>query len=188
MTLLILGVVLWSAAHLIPTLAQPLRRSLIARIGANGYRGAFSLAIVISIVLMVFGWRATPPNAIYLPPEWTAPIGAAVMWAALFLFASAQTVSKIRRLIRHPQLMSVALWGISHLITNGASRSLILFGGLSAWALIEMPLINSRDGLPEPAPSSGWAAEVKIALIASVLFVVLVFVHPYIAGVSVIPA
>ena len=43
--------------------------------------------------------------------------------------------NNVKRLLRHPQLTGVALWGIGHLLANGESRSIILFGGLGAWAI-----------------------------------------------------
>ena len=185
---LIIGVTLWSGVHFIPTLAQPLRQSLITRLGDGRYRLVFSFVVVASIILMVMGWRSTPDTLLYQLPEWSRPIGVVLMWFALFLFAAARSPSAIKRLIKHPQLMSMVVWSVSHLMTNGTTRSLVLFGGLGIWALVEMPLINARDGVPKPKPSTGLAGELKIAAIASVLFAVLMFLHPYIAGVSVIPA
>lgn len=184
---LITGVALWSGIHFIPTLAQPLRKSLIERLGEGRYSLVFSLVVVTSIVLMVIGWRATSPVVIYSLPQWTRPVGVVLMWMALFMFVAARSPSLIKRVTRHPQLMSMVVWGISHLLTNGTTRSLVLFGGLAAWALIEIPLINKRDGVSSPKPAAGILSDLKIAAIASVLFIILLFAHPYISGVPIIP-
>ena len=53
MALLVFGVLLWAFVHLVPTIEQPLKRYLVARFGENGYRGVFSLAIVVAIVCIV---------------------------------------------------------------------------------------------------------------------------------------
>ena len=181
---LILGVALWSGVRLIPTLAQPLKSSLIRRLGDGRYQMLFALVVVVSIGLMIFGWRASEEKILYQLPDWSHPVGIVLMWAALFLFAASQSPSVIKRVIRHPQLTSIALWGASHLLTNGSTRSLVLFGGLTLWALVEIPLINARDGVIEAPPAPGLVGELKIVLIATIIFVVLFFAHPYIAGVS----
>ena len=45
MTLLVIGVLLWTVVHLVPTLARPFRQSMISRLGENGYKGVFSLVV-----------------------------------------------------------------------------------------------------------------------------------------------
>ena len=57
------GVLLWMVVHLIPSLAQGFRNSLVERVGENPYKGIFALALVLSIALMIVGWRSTTPGA-----------------------------------------------------------------------------------------------------------------------------
>ena len=66
--LLVLGVLVWSAAHLLPCSAPGLRSRLVARLGEGPYKGLFALTIVLSIVLMVLGWRSAQPGLIYAAP------------------------------------------------------------------------------------------------------------------------
>jgi uncharacterized membrane protein len=106
---------------------------------------------------------------------------------ALYLFVASGTASNVKRLLRHPQLTGLAVWALAHLLANGDNRSLVLFGGLGLWALVEMPLINRRDGpreLPEPVPM---AADLKLMAIAVAAFAVLYLVHPYLFGASASP-
>lgn len=76
---------------------------------------------------------------------------------------------------------------MSHLITNGSTRALVLFGGLGVWALIEMPLINARDGAYAKPEAPGLKAELIGLAITAVIFIVALFLHPYFAGVTPIP-
>ena len=46
MTLLIIGVALWSMTHLFPALAPTARQGLVARLGEKAYKGGFALLIV----------------------------------------------------------------------------------------------------------------------------------------------
>jgi hypothetical protein len=56
---------------------------------------------------------------------------------------------------------------------------------MGVWAIMEILLINRRDGewIKEPAPA--WSKEIKGLAISVLIFVILVAEHPLIAGVSV---
>lgn len=81
--------------------------------------------------------------------------------------------------------MSIITWSIAYLLVNGDSRLIVLFGGMGAWAIMEILLINRRDGewIKEPAPA--WPKEIKGLAISVFIFVIVVAAHPFIAGVSV---
>jgi uncharacterized membrane protein len=90
--------------------------------------------------------------------------------------------TNLKRWIRHPQLTGVAVWGLAHLVANGDTRSLVLFGGLGAWAVLEIVLINRREGAwqkPAPLPIT---ADLKPLVAAAVAFALLLYLHPWIAG------
>ena len=184
---LCIGVLLFMLVHFVPSLARGFRDSLIARIGEHPYKGVFSLLLVISIALMVFGWRSTTPEFVYLPPAWGTPLTSVLMLISVMLFGAAHQPTRIKRYVRHPQLTGMAVWSASHLLSNGDSRSLILFGGLALWALIEMLLINRREGAWVRPDAPALSVEIRGVLISVVVFFVLVFLHPYFAGVSPIP-
>jgi uncharacterized membrane protein len=187
MNLLITGVVLWSVAHLVPSVVPSFRQGLIDKLGAGRYRGLFTLVIVLALVLIVFGWRSTGQEYLYLLPAWTRQLGFLLMILSFVLLGAANYNTVIKRYVRHPMLTGVVVWSISHLLTNGTSRALILFGTLGVWALIEMPLINAREGARSLPESPGFAAEIKGLLITAIVFTVAVFLHPYFAGVSPLP-
>jgi uncharacterized membrane protein len=187
MVWLYLGVFLFVMVHFFPGLAPELRKSLIERAGENPYKGIYSLALVLSVALMIIGWRSTTPQPVYQPPFWATPASSVLMLFAVMLFAAAQQPTRIRRYIRHPQLTGVAVWSGSHLLANGDSRSLVLFGGLGLWALIEMPLINRREGAWQRPYGPALSVEIRGIVISVVAFFVLVYLHPYFTGVSPIP-
>jgi len=101
------------------------------------------------------------------------------------IFLGSAVPTNLKRVLRHPQLLGVAIWSAAHLLSNGADRWLVLFGGLGSWSVLEMLAINRRDGArqqPEPVPV---AAELKSLVAAVVAFAVLYFAHPYITGVPI---
>lgn len=153
MTLLIGGLLLFAFAHLFPSAMPMARKRLMDKLGSNPYRGLFSLLIIASIVLIVFGWKAATPTSVYAAPLQASPVVSALVFVAFVLFVASQSKTNIRRLVRHPQMAATLVWSAAHLFVNGDSRSLVLFGGLGAWAIIEMILCNRRDGAWEkPAP------------------------------------
>ncbi len=183
---LVLGVLAWSAVHLFPCLAVPTRTRLVERLGAP-YQGLFALVILSSIALMVFGWRSTVPSFLYSPPEWSRAVTNLLMLVALVLFAASALPTNLKRVVRHPQLVAMATWAVAHLLSNGDSRSIVLFGGLGLWALAAIVAINRRDGVwqkPEPLPLT---AELKPVLAGVAAFVLVYLAHPWFAGVSPAP-
>lgn len=183
--LLVLGVLLWSATHLFVALGREARGKLVAGMGPGPYKLLFSAAIVGSLVLIVMGWKAMPPNSLWLPPTGMRHLTLLLMPIAVILFLSSRLPTDIKRVIRHPQLTGVKLWAVSHLLANGETRSVILFGGLLAWAVIEVIVINRRDGARvKPAPV-GALRTTTSALIGVLVTGVLIFGHPWFAGMPV---
>ncbi len=181
---LTLGVLLWSGTHLFPALAAGPRKRLVDRLGENGYKGLFAVAMVISIYLIISGWKATPPEFLYIPPAWGRHAAALLVLIAFVLFSASHGRNNIKRFVRHPQLGSVALWGVAHLLANGESRSIVLFGGLALWAVVEIVLINRREGAwvkPDPAPRR----KDVIAVVAGVVvYAVFAHLHQWLFGFS----
>ena len=187
MILLIFGLLMWVGLHFIPSLAIPFRKRLIDSLGEKPYSLVFSLLVVSSIALMVFGWRSIEPANIYALPAWSRPLTILLILITFILFSAAHAKTSIRRLIRHPQLIGLVFWSIGHLLSNGDNRSLVLFGTLGVWAIMEIILINKREGVwvkPEPA---SFKSEVLMLVKGFVIFAVFMFLHPYIAGAPVIP-
>ena len=76
-------------------------------------------------------------------------------------------------MFRHPQLIGFIALGVGHLIAIGTARVIVLFGGLTAWALIEIYLINKRDGVwvkPDKAPLKNDVTMVLFSILAYMAF------------------
>lgn len=183
MLLLVLGVLIWSLVHLFPCVMPKKRNQLNDSMG-NKYQGLFALSIVLSIVLMVLGWRNTVPEHVYNPPAWGRHLAMLLVFLGVFLFGAANAPSRIKRIIRHPMLTGVFAWALAHLLANGDSRSVILFGGMLIWSVLSIFLINRRDGVWEkPDQPEGWVPDIKLLVISLVVYVVLIFLHPYFSGI-----
>ena len=186
MVLIASGVLLFAFVHLFPALFPARRQQLWDRIGEGGYKGLFSLGVAAGIVLIVVGWRSTVPATVYVPPpELRHPAMALVVVAFWFMVLSGRP-SRVKQWLRHPQLTGVFLWAVSHLAMNGDTRSVVLFGGLALWSLLEIPLINHREGVWIKGDSAPWSKDIMTMGITAVVVVVLMHLHPWFAGMPVL--
>ncbi|MBT8136017.1 MAG: NnrU family protein [Gammaproteobacteria bacterium] len=186
MFLLIAGLLLWSLVHLFTSVAPQQRQRLRAGLGAQVYRAFYSALILLSLVLIVFGWRNSPPVSLYAPPGWGYLLTPVMMLLALVLLVAANAPGHIRQMLRHPMLTGVVVWALAHLLVNGESRSLFLFGTLAVWAILEMLLINRRDG-PRPPVAATWSADIVAVAGGIVLFAALGWLHPVFTGRAALP-
>ena len=183
---LILGLMLWIAAHLFPALASYKRKKLILKIGLIPYKLGFAVTIFSAIALMVFGWQSIVPVQLYSLPYWTRYLTFLLLLMSLILFVAAQMKTNIKRVLRHPQLSGLVLWSIGHLLVNGDSRSLILFIGMMIWAKLQIVATNKRDGKRTVPEKVSLMSDVITVAGGVFLFMILLFLHPYFTGVSII--
>lgn len=186
MTMLIAGIVLWSVAHLFKAVAPGARARLVERIGLGPYKGLITLDIVVALLLIVFGWKATTPAALYAPPLYGSPIPSVAVLLAIILFVTSSTPNNLKRYIRHPQMTAVVLWGAGHLLSNGENRSVVLFGGLAIWAALEMIFINKRDGQWQKPGAVPLSRDAIMVTIAVATFALLAYFHGALFGVPAI--
>ena len=174
MTLLILGVALWWAANFFKRIAPDAR----ARMG-NGGKGAVTVAIVVSIVLMVLGYRAADGAFFWGRHPATVGINNLMMIAALYFTSPGPSKGAIFYRMRHPMLTGFALWAAAHLLVNGYTPSFVLFGGLLVWALAEMVVINRAVPGWTPPEKGSIGKDVMFAAISVVLLAVIGWVHTW---------
>lgn len=184
MGLLVIGVLLWSCVHLYPSVFPQRREAVIEKLGSK-YKGIFAACILFSIFLIVMGWKATIPEPVYNPPTWGRHLHMVTMIIAIALLGagSPKGVSRIKQYIRHPMLAGVLVWGVGHLLANGDIRSLILFGGLTLWSVINMITINRRDGhWQKPTEIASIKREGILVVATIVVYLVLFATHRFYAG------
>jgi uncharacterized membrane protein len=187
MSLLILGILTWSLIHFIPSLAVNLRSGLVRRLGLVGYKGIFGLVAIGSLLLVVNGWQTAPAQTVYVPPGWGAYVTIALNFLAFVLLFAPYMANSCSHYIRHPQLTGVLLWGVGHLCGVGELRSVVLFAGFSAWALLEIILIDRRKGAwVRPAPASP-LANLRLVLTGTGFFAIFMYLHHWLFGVSAVP-
>ena len=182
MALLAVAVLAFSLIHLIA--AVPSAKARLQQALGRAYGPVFGIAATVALVLIVVGWRAAPYVAIYEPPMRArqATVGLlllAFLCLGVFLFRG-----RLRQHLRFPLAIAVMLWAIGHLFANGDLASLILFGGLFAYAAAHLGLGLAHGIKPSPEVRSGHDV---LSLIAGVaLYVAMVQLHPLLTGVPVL--
>lgn len=173
---LILGLLLWSGGHFFKRYAPAARAGMQDKLG-DASKGIVAVVLVISVVLMVIGYRSWFSGLAYVPPSWGIHLNNLLMLIAVALLGLGSSKSRLRGAMRHPMLTGVVVWSIAHLLVNGDWASVILFGGLGLWAIAEMIVINRAVPdweRPEPGTAAG---DIRLAIIAVVLFVVIALIH-----------
>jgi len=187
MTYLVLGLLLWSVVHMVPAVPMSIRAWLIGHTDAVVYKGIFALLIVVAVASMVVGWKASSEELAFTPQAWGRGLNLVAMLVASVLFLGPYIASNVKRMLRHPQLTGVILWGVGHIVASGQWRGIVLFGGLAAWALVEIALLNRRDGVwAKPAPVSRMA-DFRLVVAGVMFFAVFMFTHKWLFGVAAIP-
>ena len=164
MALLILGVLLWSLAHLGKRIVPGFHRSL-----KGAERPMVTGLIAVGIVLMVIGYRAADGAVFWGRSPAMVGVQNLLMLVSVYLFAASGMKTAVARKLRHPMLLGMILWSVSHLLVNGDVESLVLFGGLGLWAVLEIVLINRA--VPKWTPPKAKPAKFEAMALAGTVIV-----------------
>lgn len=175
MYLLIVGVLLWAYSHLMKRVTPGLRASL----GDNGGKMVVSILSLAAIVLMVMGYRSADVVVVWNPPAAMVHVNNLLMLVAVYLLNLGFARGVMRTRIRHPMLTGVMLWAVAHLLVNGDLASLILFGGILLWALVDVVMINRMQREWVPPEAGPVVNDLIYAVAALAVFALISFVHDW---------
>ena len=184
MIILISGIIIFFAVHLIPGFAG-IRQALVARLGDKPYRGLFTLLSFIGLALIIWGKASAEAVFVYVTPFWVFKLMPPLMVVAFILMAASGMKSNIKRFTRHPQLWGVTLWSAGHLAANGDQASILLFGSFLLFSLYDMWSANRR-GAQKQVEKLPVAKDIQVVVAGTVVAVVIAFAHPWLFGVKAI--
>lgn len=175
MTLLILGLLLWAAAHYF-------KRLMPAQRAAMGNAGKAVVAVVLfgAVALMVIGYKAADDIEVWTPRAYMVHVNNLLMLLAFWVYGSGAPKGPKAwpgYKMRHPQLIGFKIWAFAHLLVNGELASVLLFGGLLAWAVGEVILINKAEPDWTPGEAGGTSVYIKHGIISLTVFAVVVGIH-----------
>lgn len=187
MSVLILGLVLFLGIHSFTTL-RATRAAVIGRLGEGGYKGLYSLVAAAGLILIVVGfgrYRSAGYIQVWEPPySILHPVALLLLWFAFVsLTATYAPPSRIKSLLRHPMLVAVKAWALSHLLVNGDLGSMVLFGSLLVWAVYDRIAVKRR-GDPG-APSVRWSInDLLVVALGTAAYVAMIWLHESLIGVT----
>ena len=159
MTTLILGLLVFLGIHSISIVAPQARDRWAAALGANAWRGLYSVIALAGFLLLIYGYGLArqQPVVLYVPPLWLRHLAFLLMLPVFPLLFAAYLPGRIRTAARHPMLAAVKIWAFAHLLANGMLADLLLFGGFLAWAVADRISLKRRAVREiRMAPPSSW--------------------------------
>jgi len=190
MLVLVIGLVVFFAIHLVPSNVA-LREGLIARFGLTGYKAIFGIVSLVGFVLIVIGFAKLQMHPsknpqLWVPPLWTRHLAAALMLPAIIALVAAYIPSRIHTALKHPMLVAIKIWALAHLLANGDLAALVLFGSFLAFAVYDRISVKKRHALgPIGAKTGPWYNDLIVLGVGTALYlVILLWAHQLIIGVS----
>lgn len=185
MNVLIWGMILFFGAHLFSL--TPLRGPVYARFGEKAYKGVYSVLSLIGLGLMIWGFglaRSGPDAAriVYDPLMGSSHATMLLVLFSMILLASAHMKGYIRKIVKHPMSVGVALWSAGHLLVNGNLSEVLLFGGFLVLSLLDIIVTTARGKLPTHTPQIKY--DIMAIVGGVVIYGVFLMSHQWLFGVS----
>ena len=134
----------------------------------------YSIVAFAGVILMGYGfarYRSEGWIDIWMPPAGLRHLSHLLILIAMILMVASYARGHLYRRVKHPLFAGTKLWALAQLLVNGDLGSIILFGGILAWAVIDRITLKHRSdpGAP-PMPQGGWGNDAIAVLIGIVLF------------------
>lgn len=188
MILLITGLILFLGIHSVRIIAPGWRESQIAARGDGPWKGIYSVVSIIGLIVLIYGYSVARGSTVQIfdPPEWSRGLLMAAMPISLLLLMAADfRPGYIKKALRHPMLLGVLIWSGCHLLANGDSASLLLFGGFLVWAVIDLISVFNRPSVPA-GPVVLWPDLASIGLALVLTWLIIRYLHEWLIGVPVV--
>lgn len=148
MLYLILGLVLFLGVHSVRIVADGWRTQTIARVGAQRWKGAYSVLSLLGFALIVwgFGLARAQPVQLWSPPLAMRHLASLLTLISFVLLAAAYVPGNgIKARLHHPMVLGVKTWALAHLLANGNLAHAALFGSFLIWAALSFSAARRRD-------------------------------------------
>lgn len=168
MWFLILGLVLFLGVHSVRIVADDWRTQTLARLGEGPWKGLYSLVSALGLGLIIWGYGLARQQPVVL---WVPPIGmrhaASLLTLVAFILLAAAYVPRngIKARLHHPMVLSVKVWALAHLLSNGNLADVLLFGGFLVWAVLSFRAARQRDRAQNAVYAPGTAVGTAITVV-----------------------
>lgn len=169
MGVLILGLVLFLGVHSARIVAEGARGRFIAQRGEAAWKGLYSVASIIGIVLIVWGYALArqEPLPLWPPQRWARHLASLLTLASFILLAAAYVPGNaIKARLHHPMVLSVKVWALAHLLANHTLADGLLFGGFLLWSVLSFRAARARDRAAQTVYAAGTVGGTAITVAA----------------------
>ncbi len=197
MAWLILGLVLFLGAHSVRIFADDWRSRTIEAWGEKAFKGVYALVSLAGFYALIVGYNEVrmQPLVIWQPPIATRHVSVLLMLLASILLVATYIPGNFFKVrMGHPMILSVKVWALAHLLSNGNLADLVLFGTFLLWSVLIFKTSRARGRAlaaaqtmdeqlqaPQPKMTATLAAVVLGALLwASITF----HLHALVVGIS----
>ncbi len=188
MAWLIAGLLMFMLPHGVRMVADGWRTRTLARVGAGTYKGVYSLVSVVGFALIIYGFGVArqQPVQLWSPPVAMRHVASLLMLLSFILLAAAYVPgNQIKARLHHPMVLSVKTWALAHLLANGNSAHVLLFGVFLAWAVWNFVASRRRDRAQNtvypPGKTGATVVTVGVGLLAWGVFAF--WLHGWLIGV-----
>jgi uncharacterized membrane protein len=145
---LLIGLALFLGIHSLQSLAPQARQNSIARWGELGFKSIYAVVSLVGLVLLIqgYGQARLDPVVLWTPPRGMQHATILLMWVAMVLLVATYVPgNQIKAKLRHPMTLSVKVWALGHLLSNGNLADVIFFGGFLVWSVLVFRAARQRD-------------------------------------------
>jgi uncharacterized membrane protein len=188
MSLLIVGLVLFLGVHSVGIVAPGLRGRAAQSMGVGAWKGLYALVSLAGFVLICYGFGLAreAPVILYSPPAWLRHAAIVLMLPVFPLLIAAYLPGRIKNAAKHPMLAAVKFWALAHLLANGSSADVLLFGGFLVWAVMDRISLKRRpvQASLRTAPPGPWNDVIAVVLGLGIYGLLIVWAHARLFGLS----
>ncbi len=188
MSYLIVGLILFLGVHSVRIVADDWRTKTIERLGLMPWKGIYSVASLIGLALLVwgFGLARQEPVQWWGPPLAMRHLAALLTLVSFVLLAAAYVPdNSIKAKLHHPMVLAAKVWALAHLLANGSLAHVLLFGSFLLWAILDFSAARRRDRAAAASYAPGRAGATAITVIVGLIgwVVFALWLHGWLIGV-----
>jgi uncharacterized membrane protein len=134
MTLLATLIIVFGLVHINPAIPH-WKTFAVSKLG-KAYGPVYGIISLMLFASLLWAFRLAPSENWYVPAEWARYANFifslfGFIFLGIFLFRGSW-----RNRLKHPMAIGIVLWSVGHLLANGEQKSVLLFGGLAAIAIL----------------------------------------------------
>ena len=172
MAWLILGLVLFVGSHSVRIFADDWRSRTIEAWGEKAFKGLYAVLSLVGFYALIVGYAEVrmQPIVIWQPPIATRHISVLLMlFASILMVAAYIPGNHLKLRMGHPMVLSVKVWALAHLLSNGNLADLVLFGTFLVWSVLNFKSARARDRIKAAAQTMDESLQAPKAKLSATL-------------------